>query len=176
MNIRPANSHDVDAVRSLYHSAFPRGEGEIVSNVALKLLVEETVPQTLSLVAEDAGLLVGHVAFSPVVIDADRNIQGYILAPLAVDEDHQKQGIGSSLVRSGIRQLSAMSVSLVFVYGDPNYYARFGFVAEASKRFVPPYPLKYAVGWLGMTLGTWDLPRTPVNINCVNALCDPALW
>jgi len=176
MNIRKANATDADIIRTIYTSAFPEGECDIVSKVALQLLEEKSIPPTISLVAENAGALIGHVAFSPVEVDSNINVQGFILAPLAVRSEHQKRGVGSGLVQSGIQQLSDMSVQWLFVYGDPQYYGRFGFTAEVAEGFVPPYPLEFPFGWLGMKLENGKLPSAPVKINCVNALCDPNLW
>jgi GNAT superfamily N-acetyltransferase len=75
------------------------------------------------LVAETEGIVVGHVAFSPVTIDNNENFQGYILAPLGVKPDYQNRRIGSKLIESGMQQLSRMGVDILFVYGDPKYTA-----------------------------------------------------
>ena len=119
MHIRAARSHDRDGIHSVHWSAFDEGERKIVSKLAVSLHTEEAVPQTISLVAEIEGDVVGHVAFSPVTIDNNENFQGYILAPLAVKPDYQKRRIGSKLIESGVQQLSRMGVDIIFVYGDP---------------------------------------------------------
>jgi putative acetyltransferase len=81
---------------------------------------------TLSLVAEVGGKVVGHIAFSPVVIsDADENWYG--LGPVSVTPGLQKQGIGSMLVRSGLERLKALGGKGCALVGDPAYYGRFGF-------------------------------------------------
>ena len=68
MRIRIATSQDRNDVREVYLSAFPENEREIVSKLAINLLSEETTPQTISLVAEIEGAVVGQVSFSPVTI------------------------------------------------------------------------------------------------------------
>jgi len=175
MHIRVAASLDRDDIRSIHLSAFPEGEREIVSKLAVNLLSEKTTPRTISLVAETGGAVVGHVAFSPVTIGSE-NFQGYILAPLAVTPDYQKRRIGSQLVRSGMQRLSEMGVGVLFVYGDPKYYSRFGFSVAAAERYIPPYRLQYPFGWQGIALRRCDTERSPVKIACVTSLCDPALW
>ncbi len=127
MCVRIATSLDRDDVRSVHLSAFPEGERELVAKLALSLLTEETVPQTISLVAESDRTVVGHVAFSPVQIANNEKLQGYILAPLGVKPDYQKRRIGSKLIESGIQKLLKTGVNILFVYGDPKYYRRFGF-------------------------------------------------
>ena len=144
MSIRIAISLDRDDVRDVHLCAFPEGEREIVSKLAINLLSERTTPQTISLVAETEGAVVGHVAFSPVTIDNNEDFQGYILAPLGVKPDYQKRRIGSKLIESGMQLLSKMGVNILFVYGDPEYYSKFGFSADVADRYIPPYKLQYS--------------------------------
>jgi putative acetyltransferase len=176
MHIRIATSLDRDDVRDVHLTAFAESEREIVSKLAINLLSEETTPQTISLVAETEGAVVGHVAFSPVTIDNNENFQGYILAPLGVKPDYQKRRIGSKLIESGMQQLSRMGVDILFVYGDPKYYSKFGFSVDAAERYIPPYKLQYPFGWQGIALKECSTERSPIKIGCVTSLCDPALW
>jgi putative acetyltransferase len=171
-----ATSLDRDDVRGVYLSAFSEGEREIVSKLAINLLSEETTPQTISLVAETKGAVVGHVAFSPVTIDNNENLQGYILAPLGVKPDYQRRGIGSKLIESGMQQLLVMGVNIIFVYGDPNYYGQFGFSADAADRYIPPYRLQYPFGWQAIVLNECSIEKSPIKIACITSLCDPQLW
>jgi len=176
MHIRLATSLDRDDIHSVHWSAFAEGEREMVSRLAVDLLSEESNPPTISLVAEAAGVVVGHVAFSPVAIDYDEGIQGYILAPLGVKPDHQKCRIGSKLVESGVQQLSGMGVAILFVYGDPEYYSKFGFSVDAAECYVPPYKLQYPFGWQAIALNENATDKSSIKIACVTSLCDPALW
>ena len=176
MHTRAATNLDRDDIHSVHWSAFAEGEREIVSKLAVNLLAEESTPQTISLVAETEGIVVGHVAFSPVTIDNNENVQGYILAPLGVKPDYQKCRIGSNLIESGMQQLSGMGVNILFVYGDPGYYSRFGFSVDAAECYVPPYKLQYPFGWQGIALDEFSTGRSAINITCVASLCDPELW
>jgi len=176
MNIRIATNQNRDDVQKVHLCAFPEGESEIVSKLAIDLLFEKTTPQTISLVAETDGAILGHIAFSPVTINNHEHFQGYILAPLGVKPDYQKRRIGSKLIEYGMQQMSAMGVNVVFVYGDPKYYDRFGFSAEAAQQFTPPYPLQYPFGWQAVLLNECEIEKPPVAISCVTSLCDPTLW
>ena len=176
MRIRIATNLDRDDVRGVHLCAFPEGEMEIVSKLAINLLSEETTPQTISLVAETEGSVVGHVVFSPVIIDNNENLQSYILAPLGVKPDYQGLRIGSKLIESGIQQLLKMGVNILFVYGDPKYYSRFGFSADAAYRYIAPYKLQYPFGWQALDLNECNVTKSPVKITCVTSLCDPELW
>ena len=86
------------------------------------------------------------------------------------------QDLESALINSGIDMLTKDGVGVLLVYGDPNYYQRFGFKEEIGRLFVPPYPLTYPVGWTGMTLNAITSPDTPTTFECVSALSKPALW
>ena len=148
----------------------------MVARLAVDLLSEETTPPTLSLVAVTEGIVVGHVAFSPVTAEGIEDFRGHILAPLAVQPDHQRRHVGSLLVESGMRQLSGMGTDLLLVYGDPEYYGRFGFSADVAERCVPPYELEYPFGWQGIVLSARGIPESTFTLDCVASLRDPALW
>ena len=98
----------------------------------------------VSLVAERDGNLAGHIAFSPMSIEADgHNVPGAGLAPLAVSTDARRQGVAALLVREGLAHLRETGMKLAFVLGDPHYYGRFGFSAEAAAPFASPYAGPY---------------------------------
>ena len=176
MHIRTATSLDRNDILKTYLCTFPEGEKDTISKIANDLLFENTTPQTISLVAENDNAVVGHVAFSPVKIDNDDSIQGYILAPLAVMPEHQKQKIGTSLVKKGIQTLSKMNVNILFVYGDPKYYGKFGFSAGAAEKFIPEYKLQYPTGWQAIILNEFSTKHSYNNLVCVASLSDPELW
>ncbi len=80
----------------------------------------------ISLVAEIENIVVGHVAFSPVTI-SDGSQDWFGLGPVSVLPTYQKQGIGTSLIKSGLSMLKNMNGKGCALVGDPNYYKRFGF-------------------------------------------------
>lgn len=176
MHVRKATSLDRDAIREIYLSAFPDGEKELVLKVAIDLLSENRTPQTIALVAEIDGAIVGHTAFSPVKIDNNADLQGYILAPLAVMPAYQKQGIGTALIENGIQTLAKMDVNILFVYGDPEYYGRFGFRTENAEKFLPHYQLQYPFGWQAIILDEFAIENANSRITCVDSLNVPKLW
>lgn len=47
---------------------------------------------------------------------------------MAVMPEHQRQGIGSALVRAGLERCQQLSFGAVVVLGHPGYYPRFGFL------------------------------------------------
>ena len=171
MNIRATDPDDRQAIKDLYLQAFDPSEAETVSSLALELASDESA---LSIAADDGGLI-GHVTFSPVMSKARGERIGLILAPLAVHPEHQKKGIGSQLTQAGLDYAKQENLPMVFVYGDPAYYGRFGFTVEAAEGFTPPCPLQYPQGWQAVRLSS-ESQQAACPITCVDALNDPSLW
>ena len=176
MKIRLAQKADLESIQRVVETAFSDEESRVIGNFASDLSSETTNPAIKSLIAEVDGQLIGYVSYSPIFQKSGSGISGYILAPLAVSPELQKQGVGSRLIKSGIDMLSADGVDVLLVYGDPEYYGRFGFMEDIGRSFVPPYPLEYPFGWLGMMLNRADVPKMPLRFECVQALNDPDLW
>lgn len=174
--IREAMNLDRENIREVYLRAFSEAEKQIVSTLAVNLLSEETSPETIALVAEIDGAVVGHIAFSPVTVDNNEKWTGYILAPLGVKPEYQKRRLGSKLIESGIERLSENGVNVLFVYGDPEYYGKFGFEADAASRYSPPYELQYPFGWQAIALNEVGCAESTVKIACVASLRVPELW
>ena len=160
----------------LYVSAFSDEENKVIINLVQELHQETTSPSIKSLVAEVDNQVIGYVSFSPIFLKSDSSISGYILAPLAVSPEHQKQGVGSNLINAGIEMLTKDGIGVLLVYGDPAYYGRFGFKEEIGHSFVPPYPLEYPFGWTGMMLNDTPVPEQPIQFECVSSLSKPDLW
>jgi putative acetyltransferase len=172
--IRLATPRDQQDIRAVHRAAFPESERDAIAGLAVALLEWNSTPPTLSLVAEAGSEVIGHVAFSPVFIDDAESWSGYILAPLAVEPAHQGKRIGTALVDSGIRQLAGADV--LFVYGDPDYYGRFGFDAATAATYQPPYALEYPFGWQALDLNPTGRTRPQGVLRCVEPLKDPTLW
>ena len=96
---------------------------------------------TISLVAELAGEVVGHVAVSPVSI-SDGSLGGYGLGPLSVGPPLQGRGIGSLLMQAALRLLREQGASGCVLLGNPAYYSRFGFTPQPGL-VLPDVPPEY---------------------------------
>jgi putative acetyltransferase len=176
MNIRLAQETDLDSILKVIETSFSDEENKVILNLVQELSREVTSPSIKSLVAEVDNQVIGYVSFSPIFLKSDTNIIGYILAPLAVSPEHQKQGAGSNLISAGIDMLTKDGVGVLLVYGDPAYYGRFGFKEGIGQSFVPPYTLQYPFGWTGMMLNDTPVPEQPIQFECVSALSKPDLW
>ena len=81
---------------------------------------------SVSLVAEDAGRIVGHLALSPVTI-SDGAAGWYGLGPISVEPELQRRGIGRALMQKGLAELRKIGASECVLVGDPSFYIHFGF-------------------------------------------------
>ena len=168
-DIRHSVPSDRDAIEALYPRAFP--DEDLVPLV--RDLLEEG-NGTVSLVAFIDSSLVGNIIFTKCAADAGRP-KSALLAPLAVAPEWQRQGIGSSLVRTGLRQLREEGISAVYVLGDPAYYGRLGFSPERSVRTPYPLPPEWADAWQSQTLGDVVGPAGG-ELSLPEVWLDPALW
>lgn len=144
--IRDERPDDVDGIRRVIRAAFatvPIGGG---NEARIVDALRASHALTLSLVAVDAGRVVGHVAFSPIAIDG-RAAAWFDLGPVGVLPDRHGQGIGSALCREGLQRLRAAGAAGCVVVGDPGFYRRLGFEDGDGLRYpgLPPGVLQRIV-------------------------------
>jgi putative acetyltransferase len=123
-------------VREVIIRAFGRPE---VVDLAEALQDSPAGAAGLSFVAETDGRLAGHAQLSRSWLDAPRQlVEVLVLSPVSVIPECQRQGIGSRLVRHALAEAARAGAPLVFLEGDPRYYARFGFGSARELGFTPP--------------------------------------
>jgi putative acetyltransferase len=169
VNIRNSRAADLPDLESLYERAFP---DEDLLPLVRELLQNPDI--AISLVSEIGSRVVGHIMFTKCGIDGAKT-EVSLLAPLAVMPDWQGKGIGSDLVRFGLRRLEREDLQLVCVLGDPAFYGRLGFETERSIK--PPYPLpeEWTDAWQSIRAG--DETRQDTGILSVpEAWRKPELW
>lgn len=137
MGIRLETSWDQPEVRRLVTAAFGRrAEADLVDKLRE---TDGFVPQ-LSLVADQSGVVVGHIMFTHITLEADPPVQVLALAPVSVYPAFQNRGVGSALIRRGLAIADERGEPLVVVLGHPEYYPRFGFVRASTLGIVSPWP------------------------------------
>ena len=155
MNIRPTHLPATQPANSLSIRAETQADHAVISEVteaafrtlAISNHTEQFIVTalraagalSLSLVAEEEGCLVGHIAFSPVTI-SDASPHWYGLGPISVLPEYQQQGIGTALMREGLSQMKAMHAAGICLAGHPEFYRKFGFANAPALTLegVPP--------------------------------------
>jgi len=134
MKIRPEEVADHAAIAELTAQAFAPVEHSNQTEPAIIAGLRAAGALSLSLVAEDQGELIGHVAFSPVTIGG-RDLGWFGLGPVSVHPDRQHRGVGGALIRAGLDRLRAQGAAGCVLLGEPAYYRRFGFENDDALRY-----------------------------------------
>src|SRR5688572_30156780 len=126
MRVRAETDADRAAIRAVNEAAFESStEADIVDALRAKGV------ELVSLVAERDGVVLGHILFSSVLLADYGELKLMGLGPMAVLPRHQREGIGSALVREGLMRCAQVGVHAIAVVGHPQYYPRFGFAAAS---------------------------------------------
>ncbi|MCU0883172.1 MAG: N-acetyltransferase [Hyphomonadaceae bacterium] len=134
MQIRDERPSDVEVIHDLTRMAFapmPFSAGD-EQDLILALRADNAL--ALSLVAVLGEELVGHIAFSRVLIDGNV-CDWFDLGPVSVRPELQSLGIGSALIRSGLERITSMGAAGCVLLGYPTYYCRFGFLHDPELRY-----------------------------------------
>jgi len=133
VTIRSEHAGDIYQIHEVTACAFSQselghhGEADVIERL------RNSSSEFVSLVAEVEGRVVGHILFTPVVIECGaERVEGMGLAPMSVSPDFQNRGIGTRLVQAGLDQLRLTQCPFVVVLGHAKFYQRLGFV-PASK-------------------------------------------
>jgi putative acetyltransferase len=169
LEIRESRRDDSAAIESLYLEAFP---DENLLPLVRDLLSDMVV--AISLVGTIDTRIAGNAIFTKCGV-VENTVNAALLGPLAVAPAWQRQGIGSAIVRAGLRRLKDEKINRVFVLGDPAYYGRLGFLPESLVE--PPFPLpaEWDGAWQSQNLGETASARAGKLLVPPQWL-QPALW
>lgn len=146
--VRQEQKTDYDIVFEIIEDAFNSmpfsdgSEGELV----FRLRKSANFEPRLSLVAEDDGMLVGHILFTPIhIVDGENKVVSLSLAPVSVLPEYQRKGIGSQLIKEGHSIARELGYESVFVLGHPEYYPYFGYEPSTNWNISSPFdvPAEY---------------------------------
>ena len=136
LDIRAERPEDHADVHALVSAAFGAGSdtADFVEEVRQKARV------CLAEVALAGGLIVGHAQWchAPIIVDG-RRVKAAYLTCLSAAPAVQRRGIGSRLVRAGLKRLFDDGFAAATLLGDPAYYGRFGFAPELAERIEAPH-------------------------------------
>ena len=170
--------NEVDEIERLFTDTFSDSEGEsegaIVGGLAGDLMRGTAEADLYGFVARDDAEIVGSILFSRMWFE--REINAYILAPVATRTDHQRQGVVQKLITFGLSALKEDGVELVLTYGDPRFYAKVGFYVVTETQIPPPFKLSQPEGWMAQSLVGQQIEPIKGKSRCVTALNKPDCW
>ena len=83
----------------------------------------------LDLVACEGDRIIGNIVYTRAMVkDGDQEKEVLCMGPLSVLPEYQHKNVGSFLLRTTISMARKMGFPAVVIFGDPEYYHRFGFV------------------------------------------------
>lgn len=142
MQIRTIQINDFPDVAVLIREAFTPtdfgygSEAELVKKIRLS---KEYVPR-LELVALEKEQIVGYGLLSEVqIINNKQNLTGLVLAPLAIDPNYQKQGIGKQLMYELEAWAKQLGYPFISILGHPTYYSQFGYLPAQNYQVTAPF-------------------------------------
>lgn len=129
--IREERPGDEDAIHALTAAAFaPMAFGD-GSEAAIIGALRRSGDLAMSIVAEEEDAIIGHVAFSPVMIEG-RHDGWFGLGPIAVRADRQRRGIGRALIARGLDMLRDRGANGCALIGNPAIYRGSGFLSDGG--------------------------------------------
>ena len=137
--VRDETESDASAITQVTAAALETLEISNNTEQFIIMALREAGALTISLVAEVYGVVIGHIAFSPVEI-SDGTPNWYGLGPVSVLPEYQRHGVGKALIREGLTRLKDMGAQGCCLVGHPGYYEKFGFrnVPGRIHEGVPP--------------------------------------
>ncbi len=141
LTIRPEQPSDSDAIETLTIAAFRNAPHSSHTEHFIVRALRAAGALSISLVAVENEVILGHVALSPVSISSGAS--GWFgLGPISVSPERQGQGIGTQLMRAALDSLRAQGAAGCVLLGEPAYYGRFGFKADPAL-VLPEVPEEY---------------------------------
>ena len=141
----------IDLFTATFTASEGSKEGALIGNLARSLLSSTAEQDLFVFTAEQDGAIIGGVLCSRLsYAQDDRSL--FVLGPVAVATDQQRKGIGQKLLTHALAELRSAGVDIAMTYGDPNYYAKVGFLPISEADAPAPFKLSQPEGWLAQPL------------------------
>lgn len=131
ISIRLEEKSDFRDVENLVREAFwdlykPGCDEHLLAHNLRK--IDAFIPE-LDFVACDEEIIVGIIMYSKAKIVNENNKEFEVLCmgPLGILPSYQSRGIGTLLMEHSIKVAQALNFKAIVIFGNPNYYHRFGF-------------------------------------------------
>jgi putative acetyltransferase len=165
----------IDLFTTTFTASEGEDEGALIGELVRNLLGGTADKDLFVFTAEEDGMIIAGIVFSRLSYEKDERTV-FVLAPVAVAPDRQGRGIGQKLLTHGLAALRSAGIDIAVTYGDPNYYAKVGFIPISEADAPAPFPLKHPEGWLAQSLTNRAMAPLKGPSRCVDALDDPGFW
>ncbi len=131
IQIRPEEFSDYSAIYDVTKRAFAPMPFAGGNEQDLIEILRKAHALSLSLVAEENGKIVGHVALSPATHESGQG--GWFgLGPISVEPALQRKGVGKMLIAKATTWMKTQKARGCILVGNTNYYSRHGFVCAVE--------------------------------------------
>ncbi len=153
--VRPERPEDVDRIRQINDEAF--GETSESAIVDGTRGTDRWIEGGSLVVEAPDGALVGHVLLSEgdLVGEDGSTRRIWMVGPVAVVPQHQREGVGGDLMRAAIDLATERGEPILCLLGHASYYPRFGFEPARPIGIEAPQPWRDA-NWMALRLPAWD--------------------
>ncbi len=158
MNFRLEQPADYRAVENLTREAFWNHHVPGCNEHYLLHIMRDCTAfiRELDIIAEIDGEIVGNIVYTKASVIGDDKIRREVLCfgPISVLPDFWAKGVGSALIEYTTAKAKKLGYRAVLIYGDPEYYQRFGFVPAETFDIRTPdnmyaVPLQASELWKG---------------------------
>lgn len=77
-------------------------------------------------------VIVGNVMYTNAKVVGDIDHEVLTMGPISITPEYQKQGLGEKLLRYSLDKAKELGYEAVVIYGNPDYYKKYGFVNAES--------------------------------------------
>lgn len=166
------------SVQQFFKKVFTKSEsikeGNIVGNLSYKLSKLIDDKNIIGIEGKINNKIVAYIFLTKLYFKEDYLV--YLLAPVAVDSNYQKKGLGQKIIQFALKYLKKQNADLLMTYGDPNYYLKSGFKKTKVTLIPAPYKLSQPIGWLVNKIS----PKRPIKLrskpSCVLPFKNKKLW
>ena len=178
MKLSTYNPGNADEIEQLFVKTFSdsegQSEGELIGSLVRDFMDSTDANDLYCFIATENEQIIGSIFFSRLTFES--GIDAFILAPVAIQTDHQGKGVGQKLINFGLNALKESGTELVLTYGDPKFYSKVGFGVITEKIVPAPLKLEYPEGWMGQSLVSNEIEPIAGKSYCVEELNKPELW
>ena len=178
MKLLTFKSNNIEEIQQLFTKVFSDSEGQsegvLIGNLSYDIMTGTDAQNLYGFTATENNQIIGSIFFTR--LSFENGVNAFLLSPVAIHTDYQGKGIGQELINFGIRHLKENSVSIVFTYGDPDFYSKVGFNQISEQIAKAPFKLSQPHGWLAQSLVSDKVEPIAGNSCCVEAFNKPEIW